>query len=89
MAREYAGYGLNECNARDEVRKAGVPVLLIHGEADTFVQMCIRDSLGDGAVQTVHSRVNRGAGHGGHHGDGQYDRCQTLAKPCFTHLKPS
>ena len=37
-----AGYGLNECNAAEEVKKATVPILLIHGDADTFVpcKMC-------------------------------------------------
>ncbi len=40
--RRLAGYGLDECNAAREVRKAKVPILLIHGEADTFVpcEMC-------------------------------------------------
>ncbi len=37
-----AGYGLDECNAAREVKRATVPILLIHGSADTFVpcQMC-------------------------------------------------
>lgn len=40
--RKKAGYGLDECNAAREVRKAKVPILLIHGEDDSFVpcQMC-------------------------------------------------
>lgn len=40
--RRKAGYGLDECNAAREVRKAKVPVLLIHGSGDTFVpvDMC-------------------------------------------------
>ena len=39
-----AGYGLDECNAAREVRKAKVPILMIHGEKDTFVpcEMCER-----------------------------------------------
>ena len=37
MAREEAGYGLNECNARDEVKRAKIPILFIHGDKDTFV----------------------------------------------------
>lgn len=42
MNRKKAGYGMDECNAAREVRKAKVPILLIHGDADTFVpyQMC-------------------------------------------------
>ena len=37
-----AGYGLDECNAAREVRRATVPILFIHGSADSFVpcQMC-------------------------------------------------
>lgn len=40
--RRLAGYGMDECNARREVRKAKVPVLFIHGSKDTFVpcKMC-------------------------------------------------
>ena len=40
--RKRAGYGLDECNAAREVRKAVIPALLIHGSADTFVpcRMC-------------------------------------------------
>ena len=40
--KEKAGYGLDECNAAREVQKATVPILFIHGEADTFVpcRMC-------------------------------------------------
>ncbi len=35
--RKKAGYGLDDCNAAREVQKAEVPILLIHGDADTFV----------------------------------------------------
>ena len=40
--KKKAGYGLDECNAAREVQKAAVPILFIHGEADTFVpaRMC-------------------------------------------------
>lgn len=37
MSKREAGYGLDECNARREVAKAQVPILFIHGDADTFV----------------------------------------------------
>ena len=42
MAKREAGYGLNECNALNEVAKSTVPILFIHGDADTFVpsRMC-------------------------------------------------
>ena len=35
--KKQAGYGLDECNSAREVRKAKVPVLLIHGDADEAV----------------------------------------------------
>ena len=40
--KKLAGYGMDECNAKREVRKAKVPILFIHGSEDTFVpcQMC-------------------------------------------------
>ena len=40
--RKLAGYGMDECNAKREVRKAEVPILFIHGANDTFVpcSMC-------------------------------------------------
>ena len=42
LNRRLAGYGMDECNASREVRKATVPILFIHGSADTFVpcSMC-------------------------------------------------
>lgn len=40
--RKKAGFGLDECNAAREVHNAKVPILLIHGDGDTFVpcEMC-------------------------------------------------
>ena len=32
-----AGYGLDECNARDEVKRPRILMLFIHGSKDTFV----------------------------------------------------
>lgn len=42
MCRKKAGYGLAECNSAQEVKKSNVPILFIHGDADTFVpyKMC-------------------------------------------------
>lgn len=37
MTRGKAGYELMECNVVEEVRKAKVPILFTHGDADTFV----------------------------------------------------
>lgn len=40
--KKLAGYGTDECNAGREVVKSCVPILFIHGSADTFVpvEMC-------------------------------------------------
>ena len=40
--KKLAGYGMDDCNAAREVRKAQVPILFIHGSKDTFVpcHMC-------------------------------------------------
>lgn len=43
--RKKAGYGLDECNAAREVRKAQVPILLIHGDADGFVPSSMCDEI--------------------------------------------
>jgi len=42
MVRKRAGYSLKQCNAAEEVKKAKVPILFIHGNRDTFVpcRMC-------------------------------------------------
>jgi len=42
MVQKQAGYSLKQCNAADEVKKAKIPILFIHGSLDTFVpcRMC-------------------------------------------------
>lgn len=42
MVQKRAGYSLKQCNAAEEVKKAKVPILFIHGSKDTFVpcRMC-------------------------------------------------
>ncbi len=42
MLLKQAGYSLKQCNAAEEVKKANVPILFIHGNKDTFVpyRMC-------------------------------------------------
>lgn len=37
LSRHFAGYGLNECNAREEVKHSKIPTLFMHGEEDGFV----------------------------------------------------
>ena len=44
LNKKNAGYGLDDCNAAREVRKAKVPFLFIHGEKDIFVRLrCARN----------------------------------------------
>lgn len=63
MTRKTAGYGLNECNAREEVKKAGVPILFIHGEADTFVPCRMARELYEACRSPKELLVIPGAGH--------------------------
>lgn len=63
MVQKYAGYDLRECNSAKEVRKSTVPILMIHGDADSFVpcRMCheiYRNCVSDKDLLIVH-----GAGH--------------------------
>jgi fermentation-respiration switch protein FrsA (DUF1100 family) len=62
IARMTAGYDYTECSATEEVKKSTVPILLIHGSADTFVPtyMCeeIYKNCSDGEMQII-----EGAGH--------------------------
>lgn len=61
--RKKAGYGLDECNAAREVKKATVPILMIHGDHDTFVpcQMC--DEIYENCASPKTKLIVPGAGH--------------------------
>lgn len=63
MARREAGYGLNECNARDEVKKARIPILFIHGDADTFVPCSMVYQLYGACASGKELLVISGAAH--------------------------
>ncbi len=63
MAREKAGYGLAECNAVEEVRKATVPILFIHGAADTFVPSRMCRELYDACASGKNILIIEGAAH--------------------------
>jgi fermentation-respiration switch protein FrsA (DUF1100 family) len=62
IARMTAGYDYTECSATEEVKKSTVPILLIHGSADTFVPTCMCEEIykncPDGEMQII-----EGAGH--------------------------
>jgi fermentation-respiration switch protein FrsA (DUF1100 family) len=61
--RQKAGYGLDECNSAREVEKAKVPLLLIHGSADTFVPPWMCDQIYDHCKSPKTKLIIEGAGH--------------------------
>ena len=61
--RKLAGYGMDECNARREVRKAKVPILFIHGSADTFVPCSMCHEIYDNCRSPKRKLIIEGAAH--------------------------
>ncbi len=61
--RKRAGYGLDECNAAREVRKAKVPILMIHGEADTFVPCGMCEEIYQNCASPKTKLIVKGAAH--------------------------
>ena len=61
--RKKAGYGLDECNAAREVRKAVIPALLIHGSADTFVPCRMCEEIYQNYAGPKTKLIVQGAGH--------------------------
>lgn len=61
--RKLAGYGMDECNAKREVEKATVPILFIHGEADTFVPCSMCDEIYEHCASPKSKLIVAGAAH--------------------------
>lgn len=61
--RKLAGYGMDECNAKREVEKATVPILFIHGEADTFVPCSMCDDIYEHCASPKSRLIVAGAAH--------------------------
>ena len=62
--KKKAGYGLDECNAAREVQKAKIPILLIHGDNDTFVPCWMCDEIYENCAAPVKKKmIVKGAGH--------------------------
>lgn len=61
--RRLAGYGMDECNAKREVEKATVPILFIHGSADTFVPCCMCDEIYEHCASPKRKLIVEGAAH--------------------------
>ncbi|MBD5520327.1 MAG: alpha/beta hydrolase [Lachnospiraceae bacterium] len=61
--KKLAGYGMDECNAKREVQKAKVPILFIHGSADTFVPCSMCDEIYDNCASPKRKLIIEGASH--------------------------
>lgn len=60
----YGGFRLNSCTAKDAVRNAKVPILLIHGEDDRLVPCSMSDEIARCCTSPVTVKTFPGAGHG-------------------------
>ena len=63
-ARIFGGFDLLETNAIEAVKHATVPILVIHGEADTFVPASMSAPLVDANPTLVQRFTVPGAEHG-------------------------
>lgn len=61
--RKKAGYGMDECNAAREVKKATIPILMIHGDADTFVPCSMCEEIYDNCSSPKMKLIIKGAAH--------------------------
>lgn len=59
-----AGYTLEEASAVEQLKKAKVPILFIHGTEDTFVPYAMLDEVYEAAASEKEKFVVEGAGHG-------------------------
>lgn len=63
MVKKRAGYELNECDARIEVTKAQIPILFLHGDADSFVPCSMVHELYNACKTEKKLVIIEGAGH--------------------------
>lgn len=63
LNKKLAGYGMDECNAKYEVQKAEVPILFIHGSADTFVPCSMCDEIYGNCRSPKRKLIVEGAAH--------------------------
>lgn len=63
MVKKRAGYSLKECSAAEEVKHATVPILFIHGDADTFVPCTMCRKIYDECTTDKEILIVEGAGH--------------------------
>ena len=63
MVKARAGYGLRECDAAEEVKKAKVPILFIHGDEDSFVPCWMCEKIYANCASQKEKLIVHGAGH--------------------------
>ena len=63
-AKIYGGFSLEESSAKDAVRHAKLPILLLHGEEDHFVPMEMSKQIAESCSSRVELHLFSGAGHG-------------------------
>ena len=63
LNKKKAGYGLDDCNAAREVRKAKVPFLFIHGEKDIFVPCWMCEEIYKNCAAPKTKLIVKDAGH--------------------------
>lgn len=63
LNRTFSGFGLDQCNSAREVRKAKVPILLIHGDADHFVPCSMCHEIYDNCASPKMKLIVKGAAH--------------------------
>ncbi len=61
--KKKAGYGMDECNAAREVKKAKVPILFIHGDADFFVPCYMCNEIYENCASPKDKLIVKGASH--------------------------
>lgn len=61
--RKQAGYGMDDCNAAREVKKAKTPILFIHGDADTFVPVAMCEKIYENCASEKRKLIIKGAAH--------------------------
>ena len=63
LNRRRAGYGLDDCNAAREVKKAKVTILFINGSADTFVPCSMCETIYANCASPKKKLIVEGAAH--------------------------
>lgn len=63
LVKARAGYGLRECSAAEEVKKARGPILFIHGDEDTFVPCWMCETIYENCASQKEKLIVHGAGH--------------------------